>query len=148
MPVRVNWNLPCTFTNPPYYTDEMGSVTLFAGRKVRECQYGAVEPKRGEKAGTRLPLALSEGENKMLEVKADAAPGEDLKLFFAGKNVKITVYAGDHVMGRIYFSEKDTPVVGGGTVDTALVLGEWLQDAAVRIWCQAIGEAQRWNASQ
>ena len=126
-----------------YYTDEMGSVTLFAGRKVRECQYGAVEPKRGEKAGTRLPLALSEGENKMLEVKADAAPGEDLKLFFAGKNVKITVYAGDHVMGRIYFSEKDTPVVGGGTVDTALVLGEWLQDAAVRIWCQAIGEGAK-----
>ena len=123
-----------------YYTDEMGNVTLFAGRKIQKCSYGTVLPKRGEKTGTRLPLVLSEGENKMLEVKADAAAGEDLKLFFTGKNVKFTVYAGNHVMGRIYFSEKDTPVVGGGTVDTALVLGEWLQNVPVKIWCQAIGE--------
>ena len=123
-----------------YYTDEMGSVTLFAGKKVRECLYGEVLPVQEEKAGARLPLLLSEGENKMLEVKAEAAPGEDLKLFFIGKNVKLTVFSGDHVMGRIYFSEKDTPMVGGGTVDTALVLGEWLQDAPVKIWCQAIGK--------
>ena len=54
--------------------------------------------------------------------------------------MKFTVYAGKNVMGRIYFSEKDTPVVGGGTVDTALVLGEWLQNVPVKIWCQAIGE--------
>ena len=46
-----------------------------------------------------------------------------IEAVFAGKNVKITVYAGDHVMGRIYFSrERHT---GGRWGDHGYGAGAW-----------------------
>ncbi len=76
----------------------------------------------------------------MIELSADVGREDDLKLFFHGRNVKLTVYAADHVMGRIYLSDNPVPMVGGGTCNTTFVPGEWLQNTPVRIWCQAIGE--------
>lgn len=124
-----------------YYTDEMGRVTLYGGRKVDACTYGSAVPVRGEKTETPLPVHLCEGEHRMVEVSADVCDGDDLKLFFSGRNVKLTVYAGNHVMGRIYLSDNPVPMVGGGTCNTTFIPGEWLRKEPVKIWCQAIGEA-------
>ena len=123
-----------------YYTDEIGKVTLFAGKKVKNCTFSKIVPVQGDALADHLPLKLNTCENRMIELWAKADTGDELKLFFSGKNVKLTVYAGNHVMGRIYLSDNPAPTVGGGTPDTALVLGEWLRDAPVKIWCQAIGE--------
>lgn len=123
-----------------YYTDEMGKVTLYAGKKADECRFCSVSPERGMQRDENLPVSLDRQKNKMIELSADVGREDDLKLFFYGKNVKMTVYAADHVMGRIYLSDNPVPVVGGGTCNTTFVPGEWLQKAPVRIWCQAIGE--------
>ncbi|MCR5031924.1 MAG: beta-galactosidase [Lachnospiraceae bacterium] len=127
-------------TTRRYYTDEVGKVTLYGGKLLDTCTFGRLSPKKGKARKESFPLHFTDTRNKMVEFPMDLEEGEDVKLFFRGKNVKLTVYSGNHVMGRIYLSEDATPVVCGGTVDTALVLGEWTKKEPVRIWCQALKE--------
>ena len=63
---------------------------------------------------------------------------KEVKLFFKGKDLKLTVYAGGHVAGRILLQEENMPVVAGGNRDVVYLCGEWCGD--VTIWCQATGE--------
>ena len=125
-------------TERRYYTDEVGKVTLYAGKKVTDCVFSEILPEKGSRKEERLPITFEKDRNKMIELAPDLKSGEEAKLFFTGRNVKLTVYSGDHIMGRIYLSDTSIPVVTGGTPDTAMVLGEWLQNEPVRIWCQAL----------
>ncbi len=127
-------------TSRRYYTDEVGKVTLYAGKKIETCSYSTLSPKKGEELAEQLPITFADCRNKMVELVPQLDAGEEAKLFFKGSNVKLTVTCGGHIMGRIYLSDAPTPIVTGGTPDTALVLGEWTKKEPVRIWCQALTE--------
>lgn len=121
-----------------YYTDHAGRVTLFGGRTIRECTYSEILP-QAPKAfrSTELPVRLQKGENCFLKLQMKTEKKE-VKLFFKGQDLKLTVYAGGHVAGRIMLQEENMPVVAGGKRDVVYLCGEWCDD--VTIWCQATGE--------
>lgn len=121
-----------------YYTDEIGKVTLYSGKKVEKCSYSEVIPQKTGFAPGALPLRFKDARNKYVDLQFETREGDDYKLFFYGKNVKLTVYAGNHVMGRIFLSEHDTPAVLGGADNAVMVLGEWLKKKPVSVWCQAM----------
>lgn len=121
-----------------YYTDSVGRVTLLGGRRIPDCTYGALEPEAvGKFSRAELPVRLAEGENKILQLSLQPG-GRDVKLFFSGRNIKLTVYAGSHAAGRILLAEENMPVVAGGPKNVVHLCGEWCGD--VRIWCQAVGK--------
>lgn len=121
-----------------YYTDRAGRVTLFGGRTIRDCTYSEIVPQaRKDFRGASLPLRLQKGENSFLKLQLQTEKKE-VKLFFRGRDLKLTVYAGGHVAGRIMLREENMPVVAGGKRDVVYLCGEWCDD--VTIWCQATGE--------
>lgn len=121
-----------------YYTDLAGRVTLLGGRTIKECTYSELLP-QAVKAfrNVGLPFRLQKGENRFLKLQIQTDKKE-VKLFFKGKDLKLTVYAGGHVAGRILLQEENMPVVAGGNRDVVYLCGEWCSD--VTIWCQATGE--------
>lgn len=121
-----------------YYTDLAGRVTLLGGKTIKECTYSELLPQAAKAfRNVELPLRLQKGENRFLKLQMQTDKKE-VKLFFKGKDLKLTVYAGGHVAGRILLQEENMPVVAGGNRDVVYLCGEWCGD--VTIWCQATGE--------
>lgn len=121
-----------------YYTDQAGRVTLFGGRMIKDCIYSEILPQTQKTfRSTVLPLGLQKGENCFLKLKLKTEKKE-VKLFFKGQDLKLTVHAGGHVAGRIMLQEENMPVVAGGKRDVVYLCGEWCDN--VTIWCQATGE--------
>ena len=122
-----------------YYTDKLGQVTLIGGKKINRCLYGEAFPaRRGEWENCQLPCFMKEGENWFLRLKPEKTGRKDKKLFFAGRDIKLTVYAGGHTVGRILLQEDDMPAVKGGRRDVVYLCEEWCED--ICIWCQATGK--------
>ena len=124
-----------------YHTDQAGKVTLLGGKRIRDCLYGEADcVEDGEKKSSALPFSMKQGENGVLWLTLDPQTAGDVKLFLKGRDMKLTLYAGDHVAGRILLSQEDMPVVAGGRRDVVYLCKEWLKKDPVKIWCQATGK--------
>ncbi len=124
-----------------YYTDLAGRVTLLRGKRIEDCLYGTVLPKPGkDREACELPFRMEQGENRFLLLSMDQCSAKDIKLFLKGRDMKLTVYAGGHVAGRILLPQENMPVVAGGRRDVVHLCREWVEQEAVQIWCQGTGE--------
>ena len=121
-----------------YYTDQAGRVLLLRGKKIKECVYSEVIPEStADWRSISFPIRLQKGENTFLKLRIPTKR-KDVKLFFHGRDMKLTIYAGGHTAGRIMLQKENMPVVAGGKREVAYLCGEWCQE--VTIWCQATGE--------
>lgn len=122
-----------------YYNEAAGKVTLLKGSRVLTCMYGEVKPVGAEKKRIcTLPMVLKQGENRFLKLIPWEIREKDIKLFFKGKDIKLTISAGGHTAGRILLQEKNMPVMAGGRRDVIHLCKEWCDE--IEIWCQATGE--------
>lgn len=122
-----------------YYTDLVGKITMIGGQKITDCMYGeAIPMSHGKMRECQLPHRFEKGEETFLNLKIYDIQENDLKLYFKGQDIKLTVYAGGHVVGRILLQEDEMPVVAGGCREVVYLCREWCDD--IRIWCQAIGK--------
>lgn len=124
-----------------YYTDQVGQVTLYAGKHINQCEYSQVEPiATGTATNIQLPIHFTPYSEHMLTMKLAQHTRGDLKLCFKGRDLKLTVYAGGHVMGRLVLENKEFPVIAGGKSDITFLCREWTEKEDIIIWCQAIGK--------
>lgn len=120
-----------------YYSDPAGRVTLLGGRKIPDCYYAKVHPEPlGNWEACSLPYEMKQGENSFLRLSLKNS-AKNVKLFFKGQDMKLTVYAGGHTAGRLLLQEEAMPAVAGGRREVVCLCGEWCRD--VEIWCQATG---------
>lgn len=133
----------CLRVRRRYYTDSVGQVILLTGRQIRECRYGAVPVEAvkayGETKEICLPLHMKQGGLLLLRPDLSGHEGRDVKLFFKGKAVKLTVLGKEQVIGRVLLETKDFPVVRGGCSNVIFLCREWLEEG-IRIIAQAVGD--------
>ena len=125
-----------------YWTDPVGEVTLLGGRCIKSCCFGKVDlnqAKSGTETKITLPCAFLPGENVKLRLTEIPEGADDLKLFFKGRDLKLTVFAGGHTAGRILLDCAKMPAVAGGDPNVVTLCREWLDREDFWIWCQAAG---------
>lgn len=128
-----------------YFSDAVGKVTLLAGRRISSCEYGCIEIEQAAMPSvtcTRtLPAVLTPGETMLFSLDIPNGTAEDIKLFFRGRDVLLTIMSNHRVIGRVILPNDVLPVVKGGRPDVLFLCREWVQSDALLILCQPIGSA-------
>lgn len=140
----------CLRTERRYYSDQVGMVTLLGGKKQEHCRYGSVTVEAvampEAPASLRLPVVLEAKKNYLMRLPLQKCGQEEIKLYFQGKDVKLTVVWKNRIIGRLILDCENFPEVKGGRRDVVHLLGAWLDEEAPVIWCQPIGEKPRVDA--
>jgi len=140
----------CLRTERRYYSDPVGTVTLLGGKKQERCFYGSVpvETVRMTKAPAswQLPVVLEAKKNYLMRLPVKKRGQKEIKLFFQGNDVKLTVVWKGRIIGRLVLNCEKFPEVKGGRGDVVHLPGSWLDEEEPVIWCQPIGENPRVDA--
>lgn len=140
----------CLRTERRYFSDPVGTVTLLGGEKRKRCYYGSVPVEAVEMPKTpeslRLPVALEAKRNYLMRLPLQKQGQKEIKLYFQGKDVKLTIVWKNRIVGRLILDCEEFPEVKGGRGDIVHLLGEWLDEEAPVIWCQPTGKDPRVDA--
>lgn len=126
-----------------YHSDKAGDVTLISGVKIPSCHYREVPIEElsmnTEGECVKLPMPLSRGTHTLLKIPLKAKKGKDIKVFFKGQDIKLTVIWNHRIVGRLILETQGFPVMKGGRSDVVCLCSEWLEKEEPVIWCQSIG---------
>lgn len=133
----------CLRTERKFSTDRVGNVTLIAGNAQTDCEYGMLPVETFkmplQAVQTTYPIKLRKGKNYVMTLPLERKDGKEMKLFFRGKDIKLTIVNNHRVISRLVLPNGSFPDVRGGSRDTAYISEEWLGAEEPVIWCQTIG---------
>lgn len=126
-----------------FYTDEAGQVLLLSGKQIKECRYASIPVEEitfsGAGSTLSLPAAFTPGRDMLLSPSLPMGDGRDIKLFFQGQDVKLTILHHRTVIGRLLLPSAQYPTVAGGSRNVVHLCREWLEEGPPVIWCQPVG---------
>lgn len=137
----------CLRTERKYHSEQVGKVLLIGGKKIDKCLYGKVpveEVKMPEKVDkVSLPFHMKDQKNYLMTLPITPKEDKEIKLFFKGQDVKLTIIWDKKAIGRLVLENEKFPEVKGGRGDVAYLNSMWLNQEQPVIWCQTIGENPR-----
>lgn len=117
-----------------YYSDRIGNVTLYQGRKVQTCGFarrGLESLKNLNVCGTeamKLPLALQRNKMMLLKIDLSEFKEHDIRIEFIGKGLKLDAVSQGTDIGRMILPCEHAPSIKGGSANTVMMCAEWLHD--------------------
>lgn len=117
-----------------YYSDRVGNVTLYQGRKVQTCGFarrGLESLKDLNVCGTeamKLPLALQRNKMMLLKIDLSEFKEHDIRIEFIGKGLKLDAVSQGRDIGRMILPCEHAPSIKGGSANTVMMCAEWMQD--------------------
>ena len=88
---------------------------------------------------TTYPIKLRKGKNYVMTLPLERKDGKEMKLFFQGKDIKLTIINNHRVISRLVLPNGSFPDVRGGSRDTEMCIRDRLRPGLLLCEAHAAG---------